>query len=147
MPIADCQERTTVSKVKVEEKGKKATFLNDRRIVYTLTRVDGCVIKNGIAADWLVSKADKGDIIIELKGKDVGHAVKQIHRTAALLKEKKLLARPVAALIVATQYPKANTAVQRAQSDFAKTYQGPLHVVTKNHEYRFCRVLRFDGPL
>jgi hypothetical protein len=147
MSIAHCQERTSVSKIKVEEHGRKATFLNLERASFIKTRVDGCVIRNAIAADWMVTKDKIGDVIVELKGKDVDHAVKQVHATAEFWQTKKLFVGQIAAIVVAAQYPKVNTAVQRSQNSFANRYKGPLHVVTKNYEYQFYRVLSFKGPL
>jgi hypothetical protein len=146
MKIDHCQEDTTVSKVKVEENGRKAVFRNSAQKKYKKTRIDGCVMVQTSAADWIVTKIPVGDVIIELKGKDVHHAVSQIHATARFWHKHKLFVGKIAALIVCKQYPRASTAVQRSQSSFAKTYRGPLHVVTKNYEYEFERVLSFEGP-
>jgi len=90
---AECIEATTDSRVKVSERGRKAIFLNPDNCNYSKVRVDGCVVKNAKAADWVVSKHAVGDIIVELKGRNVEHAVKQINATAALWTEKRLVDR------------------------------------------------------
>lgn len=144
--ITECQEITYVSKVKVEETGRKAIFLNADGVAIVKTRVDGCVIINQLAADWVISQNSIGDIVVELKGKDVEHAAKQIHATADFWSQNGLRIGKIAALIVCKQYPKASTMIQRAQQAFAKRFGGPLHVVTKAYEFRMEHVLSFKGP-
>jgi hypothetical protein len=145
--ISRCTERTNVSKVKVQELGRKAIFKNKNRAIFCKTRVDGCVVKNAIAADWVLSKGNVGQIVIELKGRDVDHAVKQIEATTLLWREKNLVFGKLAGLVVCAQYPRANTMVQRAQDVFSRKFKGPLHIVTRNCEYVFEKVLAFDEPL
>jgi hypothetical protein len=141
-----CKEYTTVSRVQVSERCRKATFLNPDNFQYLKVRVDNCIVENATAADWLISKEGIGDVIVELKGRNVEHAVKQINATAELWTGEGLRTGKLAALIVATQYPSANTAIQKAQQAFSKKYNGPLHVVTRNAEYCFECVLSFKGP-
>jgi hypothetical protein len=81
-----------------------------------------------------------------LKGKDTEHAAKQIHATASYWQSNNYRIGKIAALIVSTQYPKANTAMRKAQEEFRKTYQGPLHVVTKNYEGKLEHLFSSNGP-
>jgi hypothetical protein len=147
MGIEACQAQTNVPKVSVREGQRRATFLNPKRQVFIVSRVDGCIVTEGLRADWAVSKKEVGDtIIIELKGRDVDHAVKQIHATASLWVRNKYGNGKLAGLVVARQYPRASTGVQKAQQAFARTFKGPLHVVTQNREFDFEKVLQFEGP-
>jgi hypothetical protein len=132
--------------IKVAQRGRKAVFKNENRASHTVIEVDGCVVKNALCSDYVVRRSDIGDLIVELKGKDVDHAVKQVEATAQLWRQNGYAKAGMAALVVATQYPKANTAVRRAQQLFAKTYRGPLHVVTKNFEGTLDAVFSFQGP-
>lgn len=143
-----CTVDTQVSKIKLDDRGctRKAIFLNQAKKKYTKTRIDGCLIKHKTAADWLISQEESGQVIVELKGKDVDHATDQILETADFIKKSKLLAPKIAGLIVSTEYPAINTKVQRAQVKFATTFKGPLHVVTKNYEFLLENVLSFKGP-
>jgi hypothetical protein len=143
---SECKESTTDSRVQVSERGRKATFLNLKNDPFCKIQVDGCVVKHSLAADWVVSKNGVGDIIVELKGKNVEHAVKQVNATATLWTDEKLRVGKLAALIVSTQYPRANTVMQKAQEAFAKKFKAPPHVVTKNNEYSFQKVLSFGSP-
>lgn len=141
-----CIELTQDSRVKVSERGRKATFLNFEHCQYYKIQVDGCVVENSLAADWVVTKKGVGDIIVELKGKNVEHAVKQVNATAALWTDEKLRLGRLAALIVGTQWPRANTKMQKAAEAFKKRFNAPLHVATKNNEYIFEKVLRAGNP-
>ncbi|HEX8662846.1 MAG TPA: hypothetical protein VF744_02305 [Beijerinckiaceae bacterium] len=142
----ECEEETSVERIKVEELGRKATFVNEEHNTYRKTQMDGCVVKNQLAADWVVSRANIGDVIIELKGRHVEHAVRQIRATAGFLTDGDYREGRLAGLVVCTQFPKASTTVQRAQAEFARAFKGPLHVVTQNLEYAFENVLSFKGP-
>ena len=94
-----------------------------------------------MAADWVVSKCKVGDVIVELKGKDVEHATKQVVATAKLWKQKGLCQGKLAGLIVCSQYPKASTSVQKKQQAFASEFSGQLHVRTRNREYDLEQLL------
>jgi hypothetical protein len=142
-----CSVERTVSRVLVEECQRKATFLNHKNEKFVVTKVDGCLIKNAIAADYVVSRQGVGDVIVELKGRDVDHAVKQIEATARHWISESLGAGRMAGLVVCRQFPKASASVQKIQQRFTRAFGGPLHVVTKNCEYEFAHVLSHSGPL
>ncbi|MBB6219990.1 hypothetical protein [Rhizobium leguminosarum] len=141
-----CVETVTVSNVKVEEKGRKAIFRNPLNTAHDKIQMDGCVVRNSTAADWVVTKTEVGTIIVELKGKDVEHGAQQVEATARLLKQMEYPVVQLAALIVSTSYPKASSTIQKAQQRFFRNFGGPLHVVTRNDSFDFERVLRADGP-
>jgi hypothetical protein len=138
--------KNTTAKIKVAENGKQAVFLNPDRNTYFVIQVDGVLIQNAVACDYVVSKEKLGDLVIELKGCDVNHAVDQIQSTAKYWEEKKLREGKIAALIVCSKYPRFDTKIAKFATAFAKQYKGPLHVVTKNQEYQIERVLDFSGP-
>lgn len=104
------------------------------------------MLNNETAADYVVTKEKVGDVIVELKGKDIPHAVEQALATAKLYVDHELRTGKIAALIVAKSYPKFDNAVRKGKEKFAKLYNGPLHVVTKNTEYVFEKVLTQAGP-
>lgn len=64
--LEECCTTTRVSKVKVEEKGKKATFLNPKKEVFTKVRFDGCQVQNKRGCDWIVIHSDTDNILVEL---------------------------------------------------------------------------------
>src|SRR5437868_6813688 len=124
-----CIEETSVSKVTVAEKGKSATILNSQHQVFRRVRVDGCVVTDGscLAADWVIER-DRLAVVIELKGRSVEHAAKQIAETSSLWRAEQRFDR-ICGLIVARQYPRASASIQLKQQQYARRFGGPLHVV------------------
>ena len=91
-------------------------------------------------------KNSTGDVVIELKGKNVEHAVMQVFATAQYWTNNGFVSGKLAGLIVCKRYPRASPSIQRAQDKFSKSFRGPLHIVTKNYEFKFKNVLSFKGP-
>jgi hypothetical protein len=100
MAADNCTERKRVSRIVVEENKSKATFLNKDRSWFQVTKVDGCLCKNQGAADWVVKKERVGAVVVELKGKDVPHAVRQVLATAKFWREHKPDCSRIAGLVV-----------------------------------------------
>jgi len=137
------------SEILVQENGRKATVLNKDRSVFFVIKVDGGVLVQATACDYIISKSKKADLLIELKGIDVKHAVEQISATAALWDSSGVREGAIAGLIVCSRLPnpRFSTNIQRARSSFLARYKGPLHVVDKNNKYEFDKVLSINGPL
>ena len=108
-------ERVSHSHITVSEKGKAVTFRNDSRAAYEKVRVDDCLVTVGPRADWIVTKIGVSSVIIELKGKDVDHAVDQLFATVQNAECKKWIEKPTKMLIVCAKYPAFDTKVARAQ--------------------------------
>lgn len=132
MSLANCQESTTVSRIKVEENKKWVIFLNLSNEPYLKTRHDGCVVKQQVGCDWVVSKANTGDVFIELKGKDIKHATEQVLATVEYWKQNGFTNGRLAGLIVGNQYPRIDTQIQKAMQTFARKYKGVLKVYSHN---------------
>lgn len=145
-----CSQELLVSKIKVEEKGKQAIFLNPSRIKVRKTQIDGCMVKQTTACDWLVVRAGEEGVLVELKGCDVAKAIEQIEATFAYLKINGGLVKKMAALIVCRNppnHPSFNSKLLRAKDRLFTTYRAPLHVVSGNYEFHFEKVLSLKGPL
>lgn len=143
-----CVFDTTDSFVKVSgEHGRKVVVRNSPKEKYKRSKVDGCLVTNKTAADWVISKVNVGDVIIELKGKNVDHAVEQVKETIEYWISNKLINGRISSLIVCSEYPRFDTKVQRARDFLARQYKAPLHVVTKNMEFDFDALLSMRGPL
>ncbi|MEB5496542.1 hypothetical protein QMA80_06245 [Burkholderia pseudomallei] len=136
-----CVEITSASKIKVSEKRAKAIILNPNKEKYLVVHFDGCVIKNATAADYLISKIEVGDLIVELKGRNVKHAVEQIIATVDYLRRERVSEGCVGALVVCNEYPKTNTIVQALKLDLKKRFDCPLKVSTENPEVEFLSLL------
>jgi hypothetical protein len=135
-----------VSKVKLQERSSKVVFLNVEKVEFVKIQVDGCIVNDEIAADWVVAKSSVGDIFLELKGRNVEHAVQQVAATLRHWKNQNwFCGEKIAALIVSRQVPKASL-VRKQLENFVKEFKCPLHVVSHNQEITFENVLSFKGP-
>jgi hypothetical protein len=147
MTKINCVTITSVSKVNVEENKRRVIINNSNKEKYTVTEVDGCLIKNSIACDWLISNEAVGDVLIELKGCDVAHAVEQILATAEYIDKNKISVGKKAGLIICSKYPRIDTKVQKHKIAFAKKYNAPLHIVNNSGEFTFTNLFKFSGVL
>lgn len=139
--MKQCQIIKTDAKIKISEKRTrtKAIFKNPKKIELVVTSFDGCVVANNTAADFVISREKFGDLIVELKGRDVEHGATQTMATAEYLTVNKARQGKIAGLIVCKRYPKEDSILQRRQLAFAKKYQGPLRTSEKiEHDFEKC---------
>lgn len=142
---SECCDSCVHSLVKVEDQGKKFIIENKGKKAHVKIAYDGCVIKDALTADYVV-RCPEGDIVVELKGVNVDHGLKQVLATASHFRGAIKEAGPFAAIVVASQFPRISTAVQRAKLDFLKKFGGPLHVVSKSGIFQASKVLSQRGP-
>lgn len=135
--VKRCQTVVSDCRIVIKEKGRSLTIWNENRTKYILTRYDGCVKEDELAADFVLSLPGCGDLIVELKGVSVDHAYKQVKATARFWSDHHLRCGKMAAVIVCTQYPRFPTKMQRVQAEFARVSKGYIHVVTRNQMYLF----------
>jgi hypothetical protein len=101
------------SKPKVEENGRKAIFLNPERAKIKKVRIDGClIVGSGLRADYIVSKPNVIDVIVELKGADVYHAIDQIIATLPFWRSYPPFSDKIAGLIVCSRSPMSASDLQ-----------------------------------
>lgn len=114
MAFEHCVTSTNSSNIKVKERGKSVNFRNRDREAYQKIQIDGCVVRQGSRADWIVRKIGVGSVVIELKGRDLGHACEQVFSTldhgdcGQFIEDRKGI------LIVTSRRPKYNTQTARA---------------------------------
>ena len=79
-----CTEDLNDSRITVKRDGRRATFENEDRASIKCVDLD-CWIASAEApkADYILAKPGVADVIVELKGKDIVHAAKQIVATLA----------------------------------------------------------------
>ena len=101
-----CTEDLNYPKITVKRDGRRATFDNAERA--TIKRIDvDCWIAAADTpkADYILSKPTIVDVIVELKGKDIAHAVEQITATLVMWKKTPPLSDRIGGLIVFTRCP------------------------------------------
>ena len=135
----DCIETVCDSKPKVEENGRKAVFLNPERVPIKKVRVDGClIVSNTPKADYIVSKPDVVDVIVELKGKDIHHAKDQIVATLSFWKAHPPFSQKIAGLIICSKSPMSSSDLQVMKAKAKIKHRLMLTVVeTGKKEYDF----------
>lgn len=101
-----CTEESNDSKITVKRDGRRAAFDNADRA--SIKRVDlDCWIPSAdtVKADYIVSKPNVVDVIVELKGKEIAHAVDQIVTTLVKWKKTPPFSSKIGGLIVFTRCP------------------------------------------
>jgi hypothetical protein len=104
--LQGCTEESKEPKITVKRDGRRATFQNPER--ETIKRVDvDCWIRSTetVKADYIVSMPGVVDVIVELKGKDISHAVEQVVATLAKWKNAPPFSKKIGGLIVFTRCP------------------------------------------
>lgn len=133
----DCCKATTDLRIKVEENSKRATILNAERREFVVCQIDGCELKQKTACDFFIQRESKDAVLVELKGRDVSHAIDQIEATFLHLSQNGRLKGRKAALIVAgrpSTHPAFTSKLQRAKDRLRKNYSAPLHLVRDAYE-------------
>ena len=146
-----CVEVVRHRAIKIEDKGSKRVLIvdNENESPLSRVRIDGCVIKQSTAADWLISKEHVGDLIVELKGSDVRHALRQIHAVATYLSDGGLRQGRLGAVLLCSRYPQTDSTILRLRNEFAKTFKGsPLHIAARSVRVDFVEAIsRHDAKL
>jgi hypothetical protein len=75
-----CKKIISYPIIVLEEEGRKITFKNNNENIRKV-RVDDCAIEDGIRCDWLLIRSDNKEFFVELKGKNLEHAFKQIEKS------------------------------------------------------------------
>lgn len=149
MSNEDCTTAVRHSIIKLEENRSKVLFRNENNEEYEISRIDGCLVTQGIRADYMISKgkrADRSSVIVELKGVDVAHACDQVLQTAESAAVKPLIGKRLGFLIVCVRYPRFDTFVARAKQKAARRYRAGFHVVSGQRSFDIRRVVDIDGP-
>ncbi|MFA1602363.1 hypothetical protein ACDW82_01765 [Alcaligenes faecalis] len=131
--MSECIQKVIQSKVKVEEKSRKAVFVTDGKSEYIKGRIDQCLIKDGVRADYFVSGEGK-TVLIELKGCNVSHACDQLFKAVEHENVKPYLNEKIGFLVICSKYPTHDTSVQLAMSKAKKKYKAEFRVYTNKRE-------------
>jgi len=141
-----CTETVSHSRVKVEENSSKAIFKNDHREEFKISQVDGCLVKDGIRCDKLVSKPNTASVLVELKGSDVSHACDQLFASANHPAVKPLLEKRLGFLVICARVPRFDGFVLKAKQRAAKQFKAGFHIVKNRGEFDIERAVAIDGP-
>lgn len=135
----NCAEKVDHPNVKAEENGKKFIALNPNRKEVLRIKIDGCVINDNTTnkCDFLIIDPQKDNAyFIELKGKNVKHAIKQLNDTIEKIDNlsNKYISKSFSgkfAFAILSQCPLASVEIQNIQKEFSKK---KIKLVIKNKE-------------
>lgn len=120
-------------KVKIEENGRKAIFINDDRTEFEIGHIDGCLVSSGIRADFFVNGSDVS-VLVELKGCNIDHACNQLFAAVEHENVKPHLKQRIGFLIICSRYPRADTAIQKAMARAKRQFGAKFLVFTNQRE-------------
>lgn len=127
----ECVKSVTHKKVKIEEKGRSATFVNETKKLFLVVEVDGCLVTGNHMprCDYLVSLPDIASVFVELKGRNVEHATEQLFASIGNSDVKKFATGKLAFLVMCKRYPRFDTFVRRAKNAAMRDFRAKLHVI------------------
>jgi hypothetical protein len=97
-------------------------------------RIDDCVPIQGPACDYLVVASDGREHFVELKGKNVEHAIKQLESTIPQLSLHIQSKKEIWCFIVCSESP-ISTKTQKFKEQFKKKFKATLKVKTGECEH------------
>lgn len=116
-----CTWEVTDKLLVVKENKCKCVFSNPNQHLLTKIKVDGCQITDGIRCDYLILDHCHNEYFVELKGKDLPHAVEQLEASIQQLSAPTIQLKK--AIIVSSRNPSNDTSVQRAKAMFKKNME------------------------
>ena len=112
------------------ENGKSVRFKNVSKTTYQIGKIDGCLITDHRKrCDYFLRTREK-IWLVELKGKNVDHAIEQIVQTTHNLTEE-ISDRTIIAVIIASKCP-AISGIQKSLLGFKKCNKRPSDIVLKS---------------
>jgi len=127
----ECEQYRKDAKIVLQENKSKMTFSNPDESQILIIKVDGCAIKDEetLRCDYALvpPSAIEIEIYVELKGRDVYHAVKQIESTINLLSSNAQKIKKLC-FVVSTRVPKQTTSIQQLQSQFKKKFNASFRI-------------------
>lgn len=133
--FGDCEKVNKNPNIVISDPGSKNNkskfrINNPNRLEIRVIQVDNCVIKQGTRCDYLVILPNSLEIYIELKGKDVGHAVEQIEASIKQLTSS--LSGEKLCFVASTRCPLTSPQIQKFKKKFKRDYNATLKM--KNGE-------------
>lgn len=135
--IEQCNDVVSHKIISRSENNRTFKINNPSQLSVNVVTVDGCYIQNGTKCDYLFEVLQKDVVLqafyVELKGKDIFHAIEQLENT---IKHCKTLHQNIQkeAYIVASRIPKANTSSQNIKKKFKTKNKIQLFIDTKQKE-------------
>jgi hypothetical protein len=140
----DCITTVTDKIVVFSDKKSKCEFriINDKQRKIEKHRIDGCRIKGEDApkCDWLAVDIESSkEIFIELKGKDIEHAIKQLCATVDQLSQNRTSKK--LAYIISTRSPLNSAKIDAISKKILGSHKLVLVVKTIKHSENIDKLI------
>jgi hypothetical protein len=135
----ECIEFCNLTSLPVDDEGIGATFVNPRRRELRRIKYDKCYFQTleGGRADFIIGYDRDIDIILELKGSDLRHALIQVTDTLERWKTEEIRYKQIVCLIVyGHTFPRARSNRGAMERDFLDSHHSLLWI-RQNGEERF----------
>ncbi len=129
----ECEEVSRNSIIVCKEQNSKIAFNNSSKKQISKIKVDGCQITEGVRCDYLITFSND-EHFVELKGKDVSHAFKQLIRTINLLKNSSCTNR--VSYVISSRSPLTSPEIQVQRVKFRRKYMSELVVKNSNYQVK-----------
>ena len=136
---SECIEFSNQTMLPVQEEGIAATFVNSRRKDLRKIKYDKCYFRatGGGRADFIIGYDRDVDVILELKGSDLKHALVQVTDTLERWKDDEIRYKQIVCLIVyGHTFPRARSNRGAMERDFLDRHRSLLWI-RQNGEERF----------
>jgi len=136
---SECIEFSSDLSLHVSEEGIGATFRNPRRRELRKIRYDKCYFRptKGGRADYIVGYANDIDVILELKGSNLKHAVEQVSDTLDRWRSDPIHYPSIVCLIVfGHTFPRMTSKLGVVEREFLQT-RGTLLSIRRSGEEKF----------
>ena len=136
---AHCSRKSEETKPKVGANARWAIFDNSDMATIHVTDVD-CWLKNTdcLKADFVVSKPKVIDVIVEIKGSNIDHAIKQIISTAEQWRNASAKTTILGGLVIFTHSPESSASLANKKRKLRDKHRIHLELDKSGKtEYRF----------
>jgi hypothetical protein len=131
MNLERCSKVVKDKNIPVKENQRKFTIVNEQGLEITKIQVDGCLEIDGVKCDWMFTMDNPPiEIYVELKGRDVKHAFKQLENTIKVVSRSNTAKR--FCYVVASKCPLSSPDIQNQQKAFKRDYNATLRVRNKS---------------
>lgn len=129
----NCEQQKKDHKIVIKEKKNKSQLIidNPNEFIVLIIEVDGCVIKQETACDYLIlphGKEYQEEIYVELKGQDIRHGVQQIETTIKRLSNNIQTQKKICFIVPTRVNPQFKNDIQKYKKIFKQEYNATLIV-------------------
>ena len=132
----ECVSEKSDRVVPIRDVGRKINIVNRSNFILQIIKYDGCEVSGVEAADYLVRIPSVSDHIIELKGRNIEHALDQISSTIERLRVANELMSEIFGAVSCKQVPKSGCAILKKRESIKRKYG--VDVAISSSKIHYC---------